>query len=156
MQLLHKGKKKKSQSQALSSLTEPSLPITSSSPAVSVQTLWQWIYTYTHLPPPQLHLSVTDQLRGILFLQMFSPTVGEWKYLHALSEKSIFMTWKNPGHLASQIKFCRIPGYSSLQPIQQRLSWENQDKWDILLKDILEYLHKGTTKTRIRSFLSVQ
>jgi hypothetical protein len=31
----------------------------------------------THLPPLQLNLSVTDQLRGILFLQMFFPTVDK-------------------------------------------------------------------------------
>jgi hypothetical protein len=39
------------------------------------------------------------------------------------------MSWENSGHMASQTKFFRTLGWSSLKPIKPGLCWESQDEW---------------------------
>jgi hypothetical protein len=78
----------------------------------------------THLPLPLLFLPVTPWLLAVLFLQMFSPTVGKSKCSYAVSEM-LYMTWKTSRHLASRTQICRSPGQSPLKPVKLGLSFEN-------------------------------
>lgn len=79
MKLLHKGKKKTRRRRSLKVRHSVHLLnfLYTSFPDPQQSQCRLYGNKSTHLPHPQLHLSVTDQLKGIPFLQMFFPTVGK-------------------------------------------------------------------------------
>jgi len=67
---------------------------------------------------PFLFPAVGGKFMVVLLLQMFSPAVEKSKHSDVWSESSIFMNWKNPGHLTPRTVFCGTPRHSSLGPIK--------------------------------------